>query len=146
MRKNNYLIFYLIQFTFGIIQNIIGLILYVFLLIINPRRPRTEFFGSKVIKWNSSFSASLGIFIFFGEVDKYNLTRVLSHEYGHCIQSCILGPLYLLIIGIPSFIWAHNRKYIRNRSRGYYRYSDFYPEKWANYLGKKYTNLEGLDY
>jgi len=30
--------------------------------------------------------------------------RTLVHEYGHTIQSIILGPLYLLIIGIPSSI------------------------------------------
>jgi hypothetical protein len=30
----------------------------------------------------------------------------LAHEYGHTLQSKILGPLYLPVIGIPSFISA----------------------------------------
>lgn len=28
--------------------------------------------------------------------------QLLVHEYGHTIQSLMLGPLYLAIIGIPS--------------------------------------------
>ena len=63
---------------------------------------------------------------------KYELT--VRHEHGHQIQSKILGPLYLLVIGIPSLIWAWLYgpviKYTRN---GYYR---FYTEKWADKLGE----------
>lgn len=72
---------------------------------------------------------SLGNMVMIGS--KYELT--VRHEYGHQIQSKILGPLYLLVIGIPSLIWAWLYgpviKYTRN---GYYR---FYTEKWADKLG-----------
>lgn len=53
-----------------------------------------------------------------------------AHECGHSIQSMILGPLYLLIIGIPSLIWAA----WWNNSRGVSYYS-FYTERWADRLG-----------
>ena len=62
----------------------------------------------------------------------------LSHEYGHTIQSYILGPLYLLVIGLPSILWCgwiSNWKC--NQDKSYYW---FYSEKWATYLGLKYLD------
>lgn len=32
--------------------------------------------------------------------------KTIKHEYGHQLQSYILGPLYLLIIGLPSGLWC----------------------------------------
>ena len=32
--------------------------------------------------------------------------RLLVHEYGHTIQSLIFGPLYLIVMGIPSTLWG----------------------------------------
>ena len=52
------------------------------------------------------------------------------HELGHSIQSRILGPLYLLVIGLPSLLWAAWWNEDRNRS-----YYSFYTERWADYLG-----------
>lgn len=60
------------------------------------------------------------------------------HEYGHTIQSKILGPLYLLIVGIPSIIHAGLHKYIC-KNKDYYH---FYTEKWANKLSEKYLKQE----
>lgn len=51
--------------------------------------------------------------------------EVICHELdGHTVQSKILGPLYLIIIGIPSILNA-----AFDFTKCYY---DFYPEKWAN--------------
>lgn len=63
----------------------------------------------------------------------------IKHEaIGHAKQSRILGPLYLLIIGIPSIFWARFGK----NGNDYYT---FYTEKWADRLGgidrNKYNNL-----
>ena len=52
------------------------------------------------------------------------------HEYGHSIQSRYLGPLYLLVVGIPSILWA----VWWNSDRGVSYYS-FYTERWADKLG-----------
>ena len=84
------------------------------------------------------------MFIFIGDYNNDNISALLAHEYGHTIQSCILGPLYLLSIGIPSFIWANNKRFIRNRQKGMYLYTSFYTERWANYLGSKYTGLDTI--
>lgn len=71
-------------------------------------------------------NVSLGNFIFM-----YLGTDIkVRHEYGHTLQSLILGPLYLLVIGLPSVLW---NLYCRiNTTQDYYW---FYTEKWANALG-----------
>lgn len=144
MRINSFT-YYLLQMTWGIIQNTLGFLIYVFLMIRNPRRRKGRFFNSRVVSWDLDESAGIGMFIFLGDRRLKDPTRVLVHEYGHTIQSCILGPLYLFVIGIPSFIWAHYPRFERNRRNGKYTYSRFYPESWANKLGRKYTGLPSID-
>ena len=53
-----------------------------------------------------------------------------DHEYGHTRQSLYLGPLYLLVIGIPSLLWAW-----WHRTHKRVSYYSFYTEKWADRLG-----------
>lgn len=58
----------------------------------------------------------------------------IKHEYGHTRQSILLGPLYLLVIGLPSIVHA-GLDCPKCREEGYYH---FYTEKWANKLSDKY--------
>lgn len=69
---------------------------------------------------------SLGKYIFLSRENKIDI----KHEIGHTKQSKLLGPLYLVIIGIPSIIhalvhgsWCHEDSYY-----------DFWTEKWADKL------------
>ena len=49
------------------------------------------------------------------------------------MQSLMLGPLYLPLIGLPSAVWCNFfREYRRRRQVAY---SAFFPEKWADRLG-----------
>jgi hypothetical protein len=59
--------------------------------------------------------------------------KTLKHELGHCRQSLYLGWLYLIIIGLPSIIWAALYGIPKIRER--YSYYDFYTERLANNLG-----------
>lgn len=85
-------------------------------------------------------AVSLGYFVFWSDngVPAFSLDeRNKLHEYGHSVQSRILGPLYLLVVGIPSVsrvAYAH-RYYARQGVRwaGYY---EGFPENWADRLGK----------
>ena len=63
----------------------------------------------------------------------------VKHEaIGHAKQSMMLGPLYLLIVGLPSLIWATiYGKVIKPTKNGYYK---FYTESWADKLGKLNRN------
>lgn len=133
----------LIQWTWGIVQNVLAASLFVGLC--SVKRDRNVFFyhGAIVIRWNHPYSMGLGMFIFLGihsNSQKYN-DMVLVHEYGHTIQSCILGPLFLLVISIPSLLWASIPYFDSFRSSKKVRYTDFYPEHWASYLGEKILKL-----
>lgn len=80
--------------------------------------------------WSSSYGLSLDQFIF---VNKNASENTIKHEQGHTKQSRILGPLYLLAIGLPSMIWCHCfENYRQKHNISYY---DFYCEKWADKLG-----------
>ena len=78
----------------------------------------------------------LGMFIFIGKCDVGD-DEILAHEYGHTVQSVILGPLFLFVIAFPSLFWANSRKLIRYRQKRGMNYYRFYPERWANRIAKK---------
>lgn len=69
---------------------------------------------------------SLGRYII---VSQWSSSTTIMHEYGHCRQSQMLGWLYLIVVGLPSLVWAgiHERT-----GKSYYW---FYTEKWADRLG-----------
>lgn len=73
-------------------------------------------------------NVSLGDSIFISATAS---SRIVKHEWGHTRQSLILGPLYLIVIGIPSVIWASIHKKIAPNTS----YFDFFTEKWADKLG-----------
>ena len=79
-------------------------------------------------------AVTLGCYVFVGLNSEYKKT--VKHELGHTIQSKILGPLYLIVIGIPSITYCGLRRIFPSlRKKNYY---DFYTEKLANNLSEKY--------
>ena len=80
------------------------------------------------IKRKSCGSVTLGNNIF---LSSRAAKGVVDHEWGHTRQSLMLGPLYLIIIGLPSIIWTMTHKYIAPGKDSY----DFPTERWANKLG-----------
>ena len=73
---------------------------------------------------------SLGKYII---INQFSSKKTVMHEYGHCRQSVYLGWFYLLVIGLPSLVWAGlYGTLIPSTKNGYYR---FYTEKWADRLG-----------
>ena len=85
-------------------------------------------------QWVGGLSLSTHIFVPFEFFDNYAWeTNYVKHEYGHTIQSKMLGPLYLIVIALPSFLWAWlGKKYRKEKNVSYY---SFYTEKWAEKLG-----------
>ena len=138
--------FTLWQILWGLPQSILGFALF---LHYRRRSGRHEVFhGALVTPWPIGGSLSVGLFIFLSEqsgsyvrdgeiVSGDDASRgVLVHEFGHSVQSLILGPLFLPLVGLPSFLWANVpalRKLRRDRRISYY---SIYPENWANRLGE----------
>ena len=91
------------------------------------------------------FKGSMGGAISLGQIvitSQYNSTReeIIKHEFGHTVQSKILGPLYLLIIGIFSGTHAWlDCKTCKTHPDGYYHY---WTESWANKLADKYYKVK----
>lgn len=130
------------QCTWGILQTFLGLVLF----LLHCRDKHFNYHGAIVTVWETKSSISLGMFVFVtsepyfvekfkGQIGAEELSnRLLVHEYGHTIQSLILGPLYLILIGIPSTLWGFWGA--RNRKEKQIPYGAFVTEKWANHLGE----------
>jgi hypothetical protein len=94
--------------------------------------------GVDVYVGNFPGGISLGAYILISEnsyKDKRNRTK--KHEYGHTRQSLYLGPLYLLVVGLPSAIWAG---WIYNLVKHKVSYYSIFPENWADKLGEVNRN------
>lgn len=121
------------QFMWGLPQNVAGAVLYVCLF----RRHRHGTFRTAfVTEWSLDSGLSLGAFIF---VPRGMYKALVVHEYGHTIQSMLLGPFYVPMIVIPSLIWAGLPACTRFRERRNYSYYRFFCERWANRLARRVT-------
>ena len=124
-------VFYtILQCTWSFPQTLLGLIMY----IKYKKSPHTSYKGSLVTYWPKKGGISLGLFTF---IENYSGRQnyLLRHEYGHTLQSLILGPFYLLVIGLPSFVWANFPCFIRLRKKKKIPYNSFFTEKNADLLG-----------
>lgn len=91
-------------------------------------------------EWKRPQSLSLGIFIFVSDKLEGRLREeIIIHEYGHTVQSIILGPLYFPVIAIPSAVWCMTPALEKRRMKRGISYYSFYPERWANRLGSRVT-------
>lgn len=157
MHRNHFLnsllwqfLYAVVQLTWGFFQSLIGLILYV----IYYGSPHDRYYGSIRTHWPLRGGISLGLFIFIP--NKRNMSTLASnyskekwqeycekvsvHEYGHTIQSLILGPLYLVTVGIISLVWSRSAYFKRKRREKRIPYSACWTEKWANQLGERLLN------
>lgn len=82
----------------------------------------------------SFFGVSLGNYVIFGDMNDHYIPveQTIMHEYGHQRQSKILGPLYLILIGIPSLLGNIVFRLFKIDSRHYYKLPW---EAWADKLG-----------
>lgn len=117
----------LLTFIWLLPQNIIGLLVMLFT---KKQAPRERYNGTIITRWKYGSGVSLGQFIF---VSKYADEDTIRHEYGHYLNGLLVSWLYLLVIGLPSFLWAaFGGRYRRKHNKSYY---DFYTERWADRLG-----------
>lgn len=114
-------------------QTLIGFIIYLLTKLFG-KLTFMEYKGTRITyvgrKWGG---ISLGRYIFMcNEMmtdDKYP-----CHKQGHSLQSLMLGPLYLLVIAIPSLLRATYCIINRESAATYHK---FYTEAWADKLSKE---------
>lgn len=132
--------FYILNFTWGIIMNIIGAIAACGVMLDTGVKP-IRHAGNIVFKFGHYWGGvSLGIFTFMClEADEHTL----NHEFGHSIQNAIFGPFFIPLVAIPSFIRC--QKFNNNIKKGIPNEEDYdaawfegSATKWGTIIAEKW--------
>lgn len=102
------ILYYLIQWTWGIVMNLIGLITFIVCKILKYPTYKYRNAICIVVPGKNFGGLELGMFFIRGERNE----EVCPHEYGHGIQNLWWGPLFPFVIAIPSATryWLRNQK------------------------------------
>ena len=151
-RKWWYPIAVFLHCTWGYTQTVGGLILYLWYI----RCPHS-YYGEVIrTKWPLKMGLSLGLFIFTPEDPREDDTseaaaaerklneEMAVHEYGHTFQALLFGPLYLIVVGIPSLAWGLIPAFKKMRSDKGISYTSLFCEKWASDWGEAVTGKKAL--
>ena len=132
-------LFIIWQCTWGLPQTILGAIFWW-----NIRHYPTHFYrGCLQTQWSGKGGLSLGLFIFTCKEGSPNYEKIRVHEYGHCIQSLVLGPFYL-ILGLISVCWANIPYFRKLRKEKNIPYTSCFVESWASKWGELVTREEAI--
>ena len=141
------------QCTWGVVQTALGLCMF----LQNRREPHHRYHGAVVTTWQKDYSISLGMFVFMTAQPPFHarlepampmeelVSRLRVHEYGHTIQSLLLGPLYLIVMGIPSTLWGWLPSLAKKRHDEQISYFSFFTESWANRCGEWVTGQKSME-
>jgi len=121
-------IIFILLFIWQLPQNLVALVMMPFLGKLTLKTDRNYCLG--YIGTRMSGGISLGNFAFFSTSLGQREPEVAHEVDGHTVDSKIFGPLYLIIIGLPSILNA-----MFDFTECYY---DFYTERLAN----KHAGLE----
>lgn len=127
--KRNTIQFFLfpILFLWQLPQNLVALCILLFSKKIRKIDFRHDCLVMEVKLPKGAGGVSLGNFAIVSP--NCNDERTIRHEAdGHTVDSKIFGPLYLLVIGLPSalhLVWFNLHGIGKD-------YHDFYTERWAN--------------
>ena len=127
-------LFILLQCTWALLQTLIG---FGFFLALR-KRPHRMYRGCIDTQWNHTGGLSLGLFIFTPPDSQSNADLIRVHEYGHAIQSLVLGP-FMLFVGIISILWGDLPYFSRLRKRKKLPYTACFVEAWASKWGEWVT-------
>lgn len=125
-------------FIWELPQNLLGLVVY---LVIKSRKKiiNTEKEAHRLFIETPNMGVSLGWLVFWtpaGNRFPHLTNDCRMHEYGHSLQSAMLGPFYLIVVGIPSILRVmYSKWYFRRNGKGWKNYFSGFPESWADKLG-----------
>ena len=114
--KNKWL-YYLLQFTWGLLMNIIGGLLFAALIIFGKKRPKKFCNCWYIVVGKRWGGLSMGNFMFVSEASRIHTKY---HEAGHSLQNIVWGPLWIFVIGIPSALRYWYRKLTPNKKHPHY--------------------------
>jgi len=149
MKTGKTALFGFLHWTWALSQNIVGGIGFL-LLSLSGKQRHEKFHGAVVtyVDTKKLFGGvSLGMFIFVnGKHSKDNpddgwTHDARIHEFGHCVQSILLGPLYWFVVGLPSIVWCSLPPFrkLHDTKATKHIYYKLYCEGWANVWGAAWT-------
>lgn len=124
-------IYYLLQFTYGILMNAIGSIVFIIVVCFTHNVQR-HYHSIVTITEHQFGGLSLGIFT----IASSNSDYILNHELGHSYQNIMFGPLFPFIVAIPSVI----RYWYREIKKPTTSYDSIWFEGQATRIGTKVYN------
>lgn len=127
MKKLFNALLFVISFLWQLPQSLVGLFMLIYFKICGDLELIS--YEKLCFAYKSNFmrgGISLGNFAFVSNGLSKRKESIAHEQYGHTVQSKILGPLYLIIIGIPSILNAW-----LGFTKSYY---DFFTEKNANFF------------
>lgn len=122
-----------LHWTWGILQTLAGFI--GFLIFIKRRHIWIN--GNVCTEVRGCWGGiTLGMFTFVDYMpagEKAYNDNTVKHEHGHTLQSILLGPLWLLIIALPSIVWAgcFGKWRAKHRKSYYWLYCEAWADKWG---------------
>ena len=131
--------FILIQCTYGLGPTVMGFFVFLYFI----RKPHRIYRGCIDTMWDTCSGLSLGLFIFTPNTKFKESQEIRVHEYGHCIQSIFLGPLYLFV-GIISVTWAGLPYFVKMRRVKHIPYTACFVEHWASSWGEWVTKEKAV--
>lgn len=136
MKKRDY---YIVQWTWGIIMNLIGGCVYLYALF--RKWPVEKYRNAIMIKAPKSFGGvNFGMFFVVGK----NNEHCAAHEYGHSLQNLHWGLAMPFVIAIPSAVryWYRKIKYTNKGLKPPTDYDSVWFEAQATEYGERATNNE----
>ena len=94
-------LYYLLAFTWGLLMSVVGLIISGALICIDsiPHKRNNTWFFKLGERWGG---VTLGCMFIMDTTSSE--ARVVKHEEGHTYQNALLGPFFIFLVAIPSFI------------------------------------------
>ena len=135
MKRNYKFLFWLLQLTWGILDNILGALIFLVLVIFKQKPKRFhQMVYFEIGNYWGGFNCG-----FVAVVNKNPSEHLLKHEHGHFIQNMFFGP-FEIFIQIASAIryWYRELKYYRKGLRPTTTYDSIWFEGQATQLGYKY--------
>ena len=128
-----------LRFLWELPQNLLGAVVW---LVVRRTVSETTIEHGRFFFHVPNFGVSLGSFVFWLNTDdaviKINPDNKV-HEFGHAVQSLYFGPLYLLVIGLPSISRVlYGMLYYALTKEKWQGYYAGYPERWADELGRRF--------
>ncbi len=134
MKKSVKKVFKWITFIWQLPQHLLGLAM---IAIIKPESKTTYKSATIYMMDKNNFGISLGDIIILNKRWSSSSPDLIPHEYGHTIQSHMFGPLYLLVIGLPSITQNIICMMLKRmgKPKMWENYYKRFPENWADKLG-----------